>query len=818
MLSLLLFLGCFSLYKIKEVEAEEEHYFIDVSLSRSYRVRGQTIDITALTNSTNYLLQIYLPNGSLYHNQTHSANTTYSFSISSDASYGNYIAKAIVPNQVSTAWFWVQKVDDLVPFVLPYNWAWKGINYSIQSNFTLSVRGFDGSFNLDWLSEIFAKFKPSVSVCRNEYLIFIKTLGKDIDCDHWLMLQHKGLKIRLNGTVASPTTLKWNFKNTVNLQLAWILSGLKVGHLVYDWSDFDSTGVSYEWDKTNLKCNVYLETSFDVDPYIFEDGFESNDFSAWTGTGGVAPNITSSVVHHGSYAENASGTGFDHSYVYKTFGASYSPIYVRAYVRWVTNPGNDGAFDIISAIGDDAATRVSGGVKNDGGTMKWVLGYRNDTSASWETRLNATDTPQVNTWYCIEIKAVVNDTVGEARLYVDGVEKAAVTGVDNGHNEINQIRAGEYRLSANPLVVYIIYVDCVVADTSYIGLEASNTAPTIGEFTCDSTVYANRYSFVNATIDDDDGVADFQNCTIQLNGTIQLKWVNNTNTFSELTDSSNYCTLDASNSVKTSVNGTAVKLSWKVKLYWNYTEGSIFINGTVWDDEPTSGTASETSIFTFEDDLTVSSVSHSPFEPETGSTFTITGYLYYYGTTSNVEDSSGVTVYLFKQGWQIDTTTSITSGQWSFSHSEAEANVYYYEVYAETDETTSEVTEEVNVIKGGGTTPITPTPVEPTEPVTPVEPVAPIAPTPGPQPVFQLPFSPLYIMVGLIVVVVVATAYQIQTKPTLKSAKKKLRKKGLPSNTKFKKVKRNKKMNNVFGNTTTKKKKKVEWKKKKLWD
>ncbi|MEM2995645.1 MAG: hypothetical protein QXI91_06520, partial [Candidatus Bathyarchaeia archaeon] len=40
---------------------------------------------------------------------------------------------------------------------------------------------------------------------------------------------------------------------------------------------------------------------------IFSDGFESGDFSAWTGTVG-SPTIVSSPTHHGAYAARFGST------------------------------------------------------------------------------------------------------------------------------------------------------------------------------------------------------------------------------------------------------------------------------------------------------------------------------------------------------------------------------------------------------------------------------------------------------------------------------------------------------------------------------
>ena len=69
-----------------------------------------------------------------------------------------------------------------------------------------------------------------------------------------------------------------------------------------------------------------------------------------------------------------------------------------------------------------------------------------------------------------------------------------------------------------------------------LGLVNELTVPTIGTFQAPSTVYANKYFFLNATISDVDGVADFENATIEISNNVVLKWLNSTNTFSEQSD------------------------------------------------------------------------------------------------------------------------------------------------------------------------------------------------------------------------------------------------------------------------------------------
>src|SRR3989337_2094782 len=54
----------------------------------------------------------------------------------------------------------------------------------------------------------------------------------------------------------------------------------------------------------------YLTKYFTV---IFSDGFESGDFSAWTGTVG-GPTVSNVQAHHGTYSCRASGSAYIYCY------------------------------------------------------------------------------------------------------------------------------------------------------------------------------------------------------------------------------------------------------------------------------------------------------------------------------------------------------------------------------------------------------------------------------------------------------------------------------------------------------------------------
>jgi hypothetical protein len=230
-----------------------------------------------------------------------------------------------------------------------------------------------------------------------------------------------------------------------------------------------------------------------------------------------------------------------------------------------------------------------------------------------------------------------------------------------------------------------------------------NNAPTIGEFQAPATVYANKYFFLNATINDADGVAQFVNATVEINGSIILKWDAITNEFSK-TDPNNYCAIDSANSFNSTISGnsTAYKLSFKIKLYWNYTEGNISVlvtNTKVFDNQGASGSNSYVNLFYFEDDLIVYSASVNDNRINPSQSITFSGKLYYENTTTPPEDVSGITAKVDLGSTNKGSTTTIGSDG-SFSISFIGENVvgsYSYTVYATTDQNTVQ-NQTINVI------------------------------------------------------------------------------------------------------------------------
>lgn len=219
---------------------------------------------------------------------------------------------------------------------------------------------------------------------------------------------------------------------------------------------------------------------------------------------------------------------------------------------------------------------------------------------------------------------------------------------------------------------------------------------TLGEFAADATVYANNYTFVNATVHTGNSanINSFVNVTVELSNNIVLKWLNATNTFSIASDPNNYCTLDDAISTKTSVNSTAFKLSWRIKLNWTYPEGSksIVATNTKAYDVNSYASNSKTDLFTFEDDLIVYSASVDDSHVDPSQSITFSGTLYHQGTTSPPEDTNGITakVLLVDTGQVKGSTTSIeASGDFTINILAPSTTANYtYRLYAMTDQRT----------------------------------------------------------------------------------------------------------------------------------
>jgi len=213
---------------------------------------------------------------------------------------------------------------------------------------------------------------------------------------------------------------------------------------------------------------VILRSPMDPPAVIFEDGFETGDFSAWTGTivsAGQNISVESLNPHHGLYNAKVTmvnaGLGYK-AYCYKDLGITYPLIFERLYVKFDTISYDPGSNCHVLALGQTEITdRVAAGVADDAGVDKWWLQHAGD---GWAPHFGSPVSTGI--WYAVEIE--YDYAAGVIKLYVNGSADITLTG-QTTYSDIRWAKAGVVYSGPGNSCVY--FVDCVVVADEYIGPE-----------------------------------------------------------------------------------------------------------------------------------------------------------------------------------------------------------------------------------------------------------------------------------------------------------------------------------------------------------
>lgn len=211
---------------------------------------------------------------------------------------------------------------------------------------------------------------------------------------------------------------------------------------------------------------------------LFQDGFESGGFDAWTGTNDPAyasPDYSMLVppapelANHGTYfatvdTELSGGTAL---YCYESLTAS--ELYVRGYFRSsmgsITHDGDRFFFITFRASGGNNLAYA--GWRNENGVVKWILTLRDGTGY---VDVYSSNSPQEGVYTSVELHWKRGTNSGGADLWVDGVNLCSSWGRNtDSYGDIQSVRVGlaEGYNSEGAGASF----DCIVFSTSYNGPE-----------------------------------------------------------------------------------------------------------------------------------------------------------------------------------------------------------------------------------------------------------------------------------------------------------------------------------------------------------
>ena len=188
---------------------------------------------------------------------------------------------------------------------------------------------------------------------------------------------------------------------------------------------------------------------------------------------------------------------------------------------------------------------------------------------------NFTGVNQVNmvagTHYFIVVERNALSVAGATSIWVDTASSAAGNGVGYA--------SSAWEATAFDRIFYVYYIE---------------NAPNV--LSVDSTSLLNKDSsgWINATIRDLEGYADLKTVDIQINTTgdvesFTLRWTQSSGVFSEVSDTSNICTLGLT-SVRTNLNSTTDKISFDFTMTGG-TDGDCDVKVTATDDGDLTGSS-----------------------------------------------------------------------------------------------------------------------------------------------------------------------------------------------------------------------------------
>ena len=155
---------------------------------------------------------------------------------------------------------------------------------------------------------------------------------------------------------------------------------------------------------------------------LFSDGFESGDYSAWSGGHGAC-SISTVNPYSGTYCSLANG--ISNSYINTPYLGEHQFLNASIWVNFKQYPYNSSVLpdNQIFVVGAGNAMIAALGLYPTGNSNPycWSLGY---SDGGWGFGLTSTqqENPSLNMWYFLTLTVNCSTTNAEYRCYVNGVE------------------------------------------------------------------------------------------------------------------------------------------------------------------------------------------------------------------------------------------------------------------------------------------------------------------------------------------------------------------------------------------------------------
>ncbi|MFQ5858699.1 MAG: heparin lyase I family protein, partial [Anaerolineae bacterium] len=173
--------------------------------------------------------------------------------------------------------------------------------------------------------------------------------------------------------------------------------------------------------------------------FFFYDGYESGDFSGWSGVSagtGDSNTVVTTTVHTGTYAAEAfvDPSGSSHARVENSFtGQSGFHSTVWVYIPTTYPAEND--ITVIAFYTGGWTTKVATlAIRAPDTDMRPLLGVQTESPVLWQSGSPALTT---GAWHRLEMKVIVDPVNGRVEVWQDGVKSIDLSNVNTGTGNID---------------------------------------------------------------------------------------------------------------------------------------------------------------------------------------------------------------------------------------------------------------------------------------------------------------------------------------------------------------------------------------------
>lgn len=208
-------------------------------------------------------------------------------------------------------------------------------------------------------------------------------------------------------------------------------------------------------DNVSDPSNEASVTTPTTTPHLFDDGFETGDFSKWTFMSGLT--IESQDALSGLFSARGTSTG-QVTYAFKTLSTPQNELYYSVWFKINDQGGASTRFARLRTASGSSGSSIIGFYVSSAGK----LGYTNYVASSTSP---STMPVSLFLWHELQVRVRINGIASEVEVWLDGVRVSDLSKTDNlGTAAIGRVQIGDSSTGRTYDVIY----DDVAVSTGFI--------------------------------------------------------------------------------------------------------------------------------------------------------------------------------------------------------------------------------------------------------------------------------------------------------------------------------------------------------------